>query len=176
MTESVGLNADNQRWSFSASWEDYDNDGDLDLYVANDYGRNCLYHNDNGRFTNVAKAAGVEDIASGMSACWGDYDRNGYMDIYIANMFSAAGNRITFQRKFQPGMSNPTKTLLQRAARGNSLFANSGDGTFVDVTVDAAVTMGRWAWGSLFVDLNNDGWDDLVVANGFLTSEDSGDL
>ena len=50
-TESVGLGANNNRWSFSASWEDYDNDGDPDLYVANDFGRNCMYRNDEGYFT-----------------------------------------------------------------------------------------------------------------------------
>ena len=48
--------------------------------------------------------------------------------------------------------------------------------SFQDVSVTAAVTQGRWAWGSSFVDLNNDGWQDLVVANGFITQEDTGDL
>ncbi|GIT30282.1 MAG: hypothetical protein Ct9H300mP1_23280 [Planctomycetaceae bacterium] len=51
----------NRRWSFAAGWSDYDGDGDPDLYVANDYGRNCLYRNDAGGFTDVAKTAGVEE-------------------------------------------------------------------------------------------------------------------
>ena len=66
--------------------------------------------------------------------------------------------------------------MLQRLARGNSLFANNGDGTFSDVSVDCGVTMGRWAWSSVFSDLNNDGWEDLVVANGFVSAPDTGDL
>ena len=66
--------------------------------------------------------------------------------------------------------------LFQRHARGNSLFINRGDGTFADVSQSSAVTMGRWAWGSRFADLNNDGQLDIVVANGFLTQPDSGDL
>ena len=45
-----------------------------------------------------------------------------------------------------------------------------------DVSIEQGVTMGRWAWGSRFVDLNNDGWEDLVVANGFISTEDTGDL
>ncbi|HVS66384.1 MAG TPA: VCBS repeat-containing protein [Thermoanaerobaculia bacterium] len=176
VTAATGLDADNRRWSFAASWEDYDNDGDQDLYVANDFGRNCLYRNDGGRFVNVAERAGVEDIASGMSVSWGDADGDGWMDLYVGNMFSSAGHRITYQRGFQPGMSPADKAAVQRLARGNSLFMNRGDGTFTDVSLDAAVTMGRWAWSSIFVDLNNDGWKDLVVANGFLSAPDTDDL
>ncbi|MEE8523099.1 MAG: FG-GAP-like repeat-containing protein, partial [Thermoanaerobaculia bacterium] len=176
-TEATGLDADNRRWSFAASWEDYDNDGDPDLYVANDFGRNCLYRNDRTGFVNVAPAAGVEDVASGMSVAWGDADRDGWMDLYVGNMFSSAGNRITYQRRFQPEMADATRSLVQRLARGNSLYLNRGrGGEFVDASVSAGVTMGRWAWGSIFADLNNDGWQDLVVANGYLTTPDSGDL
>ena len=53
---------------------------------------------------------------------------------------------------------------------------NAGAGTFHDVSVDAAVTVGRWAWGSKFVDINNDGFEDIVVANGFVSSYDTKDL
>jgi hypothetical protein len=48
--------------------------------------------------------------------------------------------------------------------------------SFRDVSVEAGVTMGRWSWGVDFVDISNDGWEDLVVANGYVTGEDSGDL
>ncbi len=180
-TAGTGLDADNRRWSFAASWEDYDNDGDPDLYVANDFGRNCLYRNqwaESGvaRFLNVAAEAGVEDIASGMSASWGDVDRDGRMDLYVGNMFSSAGNRITFQDRFQPSMSAEERARVQRLARGNSLFLNRGVSGFADASLDAGVTRGRWAWGSIFADLNNDGWQDLFVANGYLTTPDSHDL
>ncbi|MFQ5600573.1 MAG: FG-GAP repeat domain-containing protein [Candidatus Krumholzibacteriia bacterium] len=175
-TRETGLDANNGRWSYAAAWEDYDNDGDVDLYVANDFGRNNLYRNDGGRFVDVAAAAGVEDIASGMSVSWADYNHDGWMDLYVSNMFSSAGGRITYQRQFQETASPQTKSHYQRLARGNSLFRNLGDGTFDDVSDEAAVTMGRWAWSSNFVDINNDGWDDLVVANGYVTGEDTGDL
>ena len=62
--------------------------------------------------------------------------------------------------------------MYQRHARGNSLFENVGDGTFRDVSQSARVTEGRWAWGSNFVDINNDGWQDLVVGNGMMTGTD----
>ena len=175
-TVESGLDENNNRWSFAASWEDYDQDGDEDLYVANDFGRNCLYQNNNGYFTDVAAEANLEDGAFGMSVSWGDYNNDGLMDIYVGNMFSAAGNRVTYQHRFRPGESQEMIAQLRRLARGNSLFQNMGDGTFTDVSVEAGVTMGRWSWASLFSDINNDGWEDLLVANGYFTSTRNDDL
>ncbi len=183
VTAGSGLDANNRRWSFAAAWEDYDNDGDPDLYVANDFGRNNLYRNDTipgggARFTDVAGPAGAEDGASGMSVSWSDYDRDGWMDIFISNMFSSAGSRIVPQPEFQPRISDDLRQRYQHFARGNTLLRNLGRGAgFGDTTVAAGVTMGRWAWGSLLADVNNDGWEDVIVANGNITAdEDSGDL
>lgn len=176
VTVETGLDANNSRFTFAAAWEDYDNDGDQDLYLANDFGRNCLYRNDSGKFVDVAATADVEDIASGMSVTWGDYNRDGLMDVYISNMYSNAGNRIVTQDKFTRDLSPFARKSFQRLARGNTLFANNGDSTFTDVSVDAGVTMGRWAWSSLFCDLNNNGWDDILVTNGNLSAPDTKDL
>ncbi|MFT6177991.1 MAG: hypothetical protein ACJAQT_000620 [Akkermansiaceae bacterium] len=175
-TTSSGLDQNNQRFSFAAVWEDYDNDGDLDLYVANDFGRNNLYRNQEGVFTDVAAAAGVEDKAAGMSAGWSDVDHDGHMDLYISNMFSNAGNRITYQNQFNAHAGAGDKADFQRFARGNTLFQNLGNGQFSDISEPAGVTMGRWAWGSVFADFNNDSLEDIIVANGFITSTDTGDL
>jgi hypothetical protein len=176
VTRAVGLDQNNRRFSMAAAWEDYDNDGDQDLYVANDYGRNNLYRNDEGHFEDVAADAGVEDISAGMSVSWGDVNGDGWMDLYVSNMFSSAGNRIAYQRRFHASAEEHVRAAYQRHARGNSLFLNSGGHMFEDVSVSADVTMGRWAWGSRFVDINNDSWQDIVVANGFITQADSGDL
>lgn len=173
VTSAAGIARVGDRWSFAASWEDYDNDGDQDLYVANDFGRNNLFRNDAGRFTNVAAAAGVEDISSGMSVAWSDANRDGRMDVYVSNMFSSAGGRVAFQRQF--GKGNPGATAdFQRMARGNTLFLGGNSGKFDDASVSAGVNVGLWAWSSQFADLNNDGWQDLVVANGYLTNQIGG--
>ena len=176
VTKQVGLDVNNRRYSFSAAWEDYDNDGDQDLYVANDFGRDNLYRNDAGKFVDVSDQAHIENAGTGMGITWGDFDRDGWMDAYVSNMFSAAGNRITFQDKFKPNAADGVKQRMQRLARGNTLLKNTGNGTFRDISARAGVEMGRWAWASLFVDLNNDGWEDLIVANGYITADDTGDL
>ena len=176
VTDEAGLNINNSRWSFAASWEDYDNDGDQDLYVANDYGRNNLYNNDKGKFTDLASETDSEDSASGMSVSWADYDRDGNMDLYVSNMFSAAGNRITNQKQFKNSTQQSVRERFRRFARGNTLLRNTGQ-IFQDTSVSAGVNMGRWAWGSNFIDFNNDTFPDLIVANGYLTSKsESGDL
>ena len=176
VTERVGLDQNNRRFSLAAAWEDFDNDGDQDLYVSNDYGRNNLYRNDDENFVDVAAEAGVEDIAAGMSVSWADYNHDGHVDLYVDNMFSAAGGRLVYQPGFQSGADDAVRGHFQRHARGNTLFENLGDGRFRDRSVDARVTMGRWAWGSMFVDINNDGSEDLIVANGFMTNQKSDDL
>lgn len=176
VTDSVGLDGNNSRWTFAAAWEDYDQDGDTDLYVVNDFGRNNLYRNDGGNFQDIAAELGVEDMAGGMSASWGDSNGDGRSDIYVGNMFSSAGNRVTYQRKFDASRESLDTPAMQRMARGNSLFQQGGTGTFQEVSETAGVTMGRWAWSSGFVDLNNDGWEDLVVANGYLSNRKPDDL
>jgi hypothetical protein len=181
VTSEVGLDENNRRFSFAGAWVDHDQDGDLDLYVVNDFGRNNLYRQEKGadgvrRFRDVAAAAGAEDPSAGMGVAWGDPNRDGHPDVHVSNMFSGAGNRIAFQPKFGPGSSAEAKGLLQRFARGNTLLESQGDGTFRDVSVASGITLGRWAWGSVFADINNDGWEDILVANGLLTGVLEDDL
>ena len=180
VTSQVGLDENNHRFSFAAAWEDFDNDGDQDLYVANDFGANNLYQNllmEKGTpdFVDVAVKQNAADRASGMSIVWSDFNRDGRMDAYVSNMFSAAGSRITNHKQFKPGASNEVRERLQRFARGNTLLQNGQLG-FEDISAGAGVTLGRWGWGSASIDVNNDGWEDLVVANGFITGRQEGDL
>ena len=115
-------------------------------------------------------------MASGMSTAWGDINQDGNIDLYVGNMFSSAGNRITRQPKFKPNSTAEVRSQLQRFARGNSLFQNLGEKGFSDISVTAGVNLGRWAWSSNFIDINNDGWLDIAVANGYITHEDTRDL
>ena len=139
------------------------------------FGRNNLFRNEGGHFTDIAATVQGEDRASGMSVSWGDVNRDGRMDLYIANMFSAAGNRIAKQEEFSPGSTPDIRQALLRFARGNTLLLQDGE-RFTDASDALGVTMGRWAWSSMFADINNDGWEDLLVANGYITTPDTGDL
>ena len=97
------------------------------------------------------------------------------MDLFIGNMFSSAGQRITHQPNFKPE-SPQARAFIQRFSRGNTLLCNLTDAGFDDMSNAAGITVGRWSWSSCFFDLNNDGWQDLFVANGFITTEDTADL
>jgi len=175
-TAETGLDENNRRFSLAAAFEDFDDDGDPDLYVANDYGRNNLYRNEGGRFRDVAAEAGVEDVAAGMGVAWADVDGDGAMDLHVSNMFSSAGSRVTTQARFKPEADEATRALYRRHARGNSLFRNLGGGRFADASVEAGITAARWAWGCVFADFDRDGREDLFVANGYVTNEDPHDL
>lgn len=175
-TAEVGLDQNNQRFSLSAMWEDIDDDGDQDLYVVNDFGRNSLYRNDGGHFTDVAAELGLVDRAAGMGVSSRDVDGDGDLDLYVSNMHTAAGRRVTAHPKFQPGAPLDVKRGYLRHTRGNTLLLNQGGGVFRDATAAGMVGPGGWSWGSMFADFDNDGLPDLHVPNGFLTGRDKRDL
>src|SRR5713101_2323736 len=180
-TEAAGLNVDNDRYSFACAWGDYDGNGCPDLYVANDFGRNNLYRNNgDGTFTCVSAEAGAEDVAAGMSASWLDSDNDGKQDIYVAAMWSAAGIRVCEQERFHGKEPENIRALYRHHARGNALYRNLGNGKFQNVSSQAGVEMGRWAWCSDAWDFDHDGYPDLYIANGYISgpeaSPDNADL
>jgi Tfp pilus assembly protein PilF/peroxiredoxin len=169
-TDAAGLNADNDRYSFACAWGNSQSGGGPDLYVANDFGRSNLYRNNGGgKFTVVSSEASVEDAGAGMSACWAEFEGEGKQDIYVSNMWSAAGMRVSEQKKFHEGDADETRKLYRGHARGNSLYRNEGNGKFKNVSAAAGVDVGRWAWSSDAWDFDHDGWTDLYVANGYIS-------
>jgi hypothetical protein len=171
----VGLDRQNTRFSLGVIWDDYDDDGDDDLYVVNDFGRNCLYRNDGGKFTDVAEEAGLSDQAAGMGVTCADADLDGKLDFYVTNMHSPEGGRIASQPQFMPAHPEQRPAYV-RHARGNTLLRNLGGGRFEDVTEEAGVAAAGWAWGSMFFDLDDDRLPDLYVPNGFATADGEPDL
>ena len=171
----VGLDAQNDRFSMVSVFDDFDGDGDLDLYVANDFGRNNLYLAAGGGF-EAAPDGPLTDKAAGMGLSLGDADLDGTTDLIVSNMYSAAGGRVTRDPRFLRDAQPALREEFVRHARGNTIFRGLGGGRFEDLTEMAGVAPGGWAWGSRFVDWNRDGLPDLVVPNGFLSGRKGPDL
>ena len=156
------------RWSYAAQFADVNRDGKQDLYMANDFGENALYVNLGDRFENRAEASGTLDPGNGMGVSFGDYNNDGHLDLYVTNMSSTAGNRI-LNRLFPE--ANRDSNVLRKLASGNSLFRGHSDGSFTDVSHELGPFSAGWAWGGVFVDFDNDGWQDLYSPNGFISGK-----
>jgi len=168
-TAQVGLGQGNDRYSLAALWHDLDGDGDLDLYVTNDFGRNNLYRNEGGKFKDVAELTGGLDMAAGMGVSSADVNRDGFSDLYISNMWSAAGSRVTRDDRFMQRHPDGVRRMYHHHAAGNTLLLGSGGGKFEDASVAMGLSPGGWSWGSILMDFDNDGWSDAFVPNGFTT-------
>jgi len=172
VTEKAGVV--NDRWGFGVAVGDYDNDGWPDLYVAN-FGKNRLYHNNHdGTFTDVAEKAGVALGNWSAGPTWGDYDHDGLLDLFVPGYakFDPDHPPIAGQGNLPPGFCKFRGIDVMCGPRGlpgepDHLFHNNGDGTFTDVSVKAGVAdaKGYYGFASVFVDVDDDGWLDLVVAN-----------
>ena len=176
-TAQVGLDHENNRFSLASIWEDLDADGDLDLYVSNDFGRNSFYRNDNGHFQDVAGSMGLDDRAAGMGLSVSDVDLDGHLDVYVSNMFSAAGLRTTAHAAtFMDGRVPELNSAFRRHARGNTLLVGQATGQFLDASEPARVASAGWSWGARFFDFDSDGLEDLYSPSGFITSDDARDV
>lgn len=168
----------NDRWGFGAAVADFDNDGYPDIYVSN-FGKNRLYRNNHdGTFTDIAEKAGVALGGWSTGATWGDYDGDGKLDLFVpgyvhydlAHQPPAADSASTAGVSFAFCQFRGVKTLCgPRGLPGepDHLFHNNGDGTFTDTSDKAGVADKPAYYGlsSVFIDVNNDGRPDLLVAD-----------
>jgi hypothetical protein len=152
VTRQAGVEDRDLLYGLTATFEDFDNDGRPDLFVANDRGRNYLYHNlGGGKFEEVGETWGTAYPAEGkpqanMGVAIGDYDHNGTMDIFVTTfsqdhftLYHNTGNRLFLDVSSETGLAPPTHPFL--------------------------------GWGTFLADLDNDGWLDLFTANGHVYPE-----
>jgi hypothetical protein len=166
--EAKKWGVDDSRWSYAAVMVDLNQDGKLDLLVANDFGEKGVFINKGDHFEDEARQMGLLDPGNGMGVSVGDYNNDGLLDVHFTNMSSTAGNRI-LSRLFPT--QGPQDNVLKKLAAGNSLYENSGNNHFRDVTAEAGGFSAGWAWGGGFIDFDNDGWEDLFTTNGFISGK-----
>jgi hypothetical protein len=175
-------------------WGDFNDDGRPDLYVVNDFGRKTLYQNNgDGTFTDVTVKSKSLAYGAGMSASFVDYDNDGKFDYYVTHIRSEHSwfaESPTVKRYMLKCLTQGTwKTdmplywqilrqsgrdfvrVFQQMASGNTLLRNKGDGTFEDVTTETNTAPHGWFWGAAFADFDNDGWQDLYIANGWVYAD-----
>ena len=148
VTVASGVATANFHYGLGVMPADFDRDGDLDLFVANDETPNVLFRNDGGRLGDIGLQAGVAyngdgELEASMGVDAGDCDGDGDLDLYVTNFYGET----------------------------NTLYLNSGGGTFIDATAErglAAPTVGYLGWGTRFFDFDFDGDLDLFVANGHI--------
>jgi len=179
-------------YSINAGFFDYDQDGDLDLYLlTTELDPYCwtefrprrksgeavntdrLYRNEgNNTFTNVSKEAGILIEGYGLGLGFFDLNQDGWQDIYVimvVDMLPKANKR----QKSMFGFFNYDKFKLgldrdyQAQYARNTLQRNNGDGSFSEVGQLAGIDQTDWSWTSLFADFDNDGWQDLMITNGY---------
>jgi len=141
---------------------DYDNDGDVDIYVTN-FGSNVLYRNNSdGTFTDVTTEAGVGHPGCSVGCAFADYDNDGDLDLFVANYVKLdLQNRPICAQGGIPAYCRPED--YEKVA--NVLYQNNGDGTFTDVTQQAGMTSSGRFLGAVWGDYDDDGFIDLFVAN-----------
>ena len=174
---------DSPGWDMAGAWGDYDNDGWPDLYVANEFGMDRLFHNErDGTFSDQTESAGVEDMGSAMGVVWGDFNGDGQLDLYVSGMHANSGWTLLHPKMplpipwyfrllglFTDAVQKRSDVITDELSRGSSLLRNNGDGTFTDISDSAGVRDGQWGWAAEFVDYDNDGDLDLYAVNGFIT-------
>jgi len=137
--------------SLSALWHDFDGDGWPDLYVANDISENKLYLNRHGKFVDAGRNAWVEEYRGSMGLAAGDFDRDGDDDLFISHWVAQG------------------YALYQSLLAEQKGMASSSELHFTDVAANMGIgqpSLQKIGWGTSFVDIDSDGWPDLVVANG----------
>jgi uncharacterized repeat protein (TIGR01451 family) len=178
--------------SVASSWADYDNDGDLDLYVSNNIGyANFLYRNNGaGGFTRIQNDPIVTDLGYSHGVSWADYDNDGFVDMFVATYWETNFNQLYHNNgdgTFSKAASNPISNEASKSVSGvwgdynndglidlfvangggknNSLYKNKGNGEFQKITSGNIVNDGGNSVGASWGDFNNDGYLDLFVAN-----------
>lgn len=162
VTASAGLAS--ELYGFGVSTADYDNDGNIDIFVSC-LDQDRLYHNNgNGTFTDVSDKSGIKEDDFGTSSTWFDYDKDGLLDLYVCNYVKWTRETDLFCTL--DGVNKSYCTPESYPGSSPHLYHNEGNGKFSDVTKKAGLyDTSSKALGVVAFDYDLDGWPDLFVAN-----------
>lgn len=163
------LARDPDEWGLAARFTDLDLDGDVDLYVCNDINSpDHIWINDgSGQFRWIDRIAIRKTSTASMAVAVADVDRDGWPDLFVAEMLSPD----PIERKAQVpeaelAPAEPGEVNIRPQVKRNTLQMNRGDGTFSEIALQAGLAASGWTWGALFLDVDLDGFEDLLTSNG----------
>jgi hypothetical protein len=162
VTASAGVGTDG-KIAASASFADYDNDGDADLYVTSTRMGNVLFANrGDGTFEDVTRAVGLESYSHSSGAVFFDYDGDGWLDLYVANTGKFSDEKNEARGYYPPIPGAPMAHMREGTHESNKLYRNA-NGRFTDVTEQVGLSDQMWSGDATAMDVNGDGWMDLYV-------------
>ena len=163
-------------WTLAVGAFDYDNDGKLDMFLANDFGPDVLYHNKgDGTFEDVSKLTRTDDNGSGMNASFADVNGDGFLDLYVSNIDMFSKNiKVVYptEKSTLTSLDEQLQATFQYIS-GNKMYVNPGD---TKGKSPFRAEEGKyfepgdrgWGWATLFFDYENDGDDDMYLSNGWI--------
>jgi len=170
VTGSAGVGF-GDRICVGAVMDDYDNDGDQDLYVTSTRGGNVLLQNDGGgKFRDVTARAGLKHVGHSQSPVFFDPDRDGDLDLFVTNTARWTTNEYDRTAHYYVGEAD-FWDLAASPKEFNLFYLNNGDGTFTDATGSAGLKGQGWGGDVAVFDYDADGWPDLFVTNMFGRSQ-----
>ncbi len=169
VTAVMGVALDD-RICVGATFADYDNDGDQDLYVTSTRGGNTLFQNEqNQQFVDVTERAGLTHVGHSQTAVFFDYDRDALLDLYLVQTAEWTTNQYDSQIQYYPGLGGEGgfEGVLKAPREFNVLYRNNGNGTFSDVTDQAKLRGRGWSGDVAVFDYDQDGWLDVLITSMF---------
>lgn len=155
----------------AATFADYDNDDDQDLFVTSTRGGNILFENQGGGiFKDVTQRAGLELIAHSSTASFVDLDHDGDLDLIVTNTAQWTGAELESDGKYYPGVTS-YDDLVVSPKEFNNIYKNNGDGTFADITETSGLKGQGWGGDVAVFDFDADGRIDVLITNMFGASQ-----